>query len=559
MTFASPYDLLFFGQLSIDGACPGMTLRRGNLYVVLEEDEQLADLLLWGTLIDMCDAGVSACVVSPSPVASMKRSGLATRALAAQASGRLAIFSLDNHAESVSGIDRMIEDLQYWRSDDKRLLVIDGAEKWFPQAACAGLRELHEWATGREAAVILLLRATGATGTDMAVELLPYAQMFSGMAGIKSRYGSTTWDIFHWFGPSGLMAKMSYPLRRTESHRLEVPVDEAVQASIEEPAADELKVIAQRSAFLSKEMPVAAWRLVEDHDALLAETGNAVAATVVLSFTPGTDYVELARCVFNLRKRYGTRLKIVVREVNSRLRCNQEALIVRVGANLIVPAEISYARFLSLVAMVQGLVFPRQLPATFELALRQAMPEEEQGYLKPHEFSRALASASERSRILGVQNALLRLHLAYGLLPIDVLRYCNIQRAGDLVTADDRSIYLFLYACRESEIDKALERLFGLPVAELFSTEDRFLSAHLIRQAIADFDVRNRQHAFPDLSAECAVLLAEPRRTAQDAPAMMTAKQGQPQQRYEAPPPAVRRPLFVKGAPTLTNISIQSS
>ena len=81
---------------------------------------------------------------------------------------------------------------------------------------------------------------------------------------------------------------------------------------------------------------------------------------------------------------------------------------------------------------------------------------------------------------------------------------------------------------------------------------------HAIRQAMADFDERNRQHAFPDLSAEFA-LLAGPAEATQNAPATATEKKGQPQQRYEAPPPAVRHPLFVKGAPTLAHISIQSS
>lgn len=361
--------------------------------------------------------------------------------------------------------------------------------------------------------------------------------------------------MLHWFGPSGLLAKASYPLRLDAAHRLAASANDAAPAAVPEPAGDERLVLAQRSAFLPGETPAAGWRLAGGHDSLPAQFGSAAAATVVLAFTPGADPVALARCVFALRRQCGVRLKIVVREVNARLRHSQESLIARVGANLIVPAEIGYARFLSLTAMVQGQVFPHALPATFEQALREATPDDEQGYLAPPAFLRGAAGMLERSRALQVENTLLRLPLAYGLRPLDALRYCRIKRAGDLATADDRSVYLFLYACREADIGRTLERLFSLPVGELFSAEDRFLSPHTIGHALADLEERHRLHAYPDLSAR---LTAEPA-AEHAAPATITAADapnGPPVLRYPAPPSAVSRPLRIRGAPALTDVSV---
>jgi len=170
----------------------------------------------------------------------------------------------------------------------------------------------------------------------------------------------------------------------------------------------------------------------------------------------------------------------------------------------------------------------------------------------------SIAATLQRSRALPVQSALLRLPLAYGLLPLDALRYCRIKRAGDLVTADDRSVFLFLYACRETDLDKTLERLFSLPLGELFSTEDRFLSPHTIRQAIDDLDIRHQQQAFPDLSAELAAVTKAQKPHQQALPAT-TARQQPAVQRHNAPPPAARRPLPVKGTPALNDVLAQLS
>lgn len=546
--------------LALDGAT-SLSLVGGNIYAVAEEDDKLADILLWSTAIDRVEAGGSACVVSAAASTSLAQSGYGARVRAIHAGKQLSILEFTAASDAAQGVQwvrQLVEDLQHLHAGRADLLVLDSAEQWMPEADAEALQVLRDWAAAHHAAVLLLFRLTGAGAKDGVAAMLPLAHHFGGMARLKHRYGAASVEIYHWFATDGLVAKTSWPLQVGAQERLEVPADLTEHPAPAEPAADELLTFAQRSAFLAKESPLGSWHLVDGQDDIAAAVGSAVASTVILSFTPGADYFKLARCVFALRKQCGPRLKIVVREVNSRLRYSQETLLMRLGANLIVPAEISYARFLSMTSMVQGQIFPHRLPPSFEQALRQAMPDEDQGYLAPFEFVRAVATALERSRILHVQNVLLRMPLAYGLLPLDALRYCSIKRAGDLVSADGNSVYLFLYACRETDIDKTLERLFGLPVGELFSTEDRFLSPHTIRQAMADFDARNLQHPFPDLTAEMAGL-AETKSAAPVEAAAPTDKKGPAVQRFQAPPPAVRRPLLVKGTPTLTDVSIPSS
>lgn len=534
---------------------PGLVLATGNLYLLSGEDERLTGSLLWSTLAEGCLSGVSACLVT-NPAATLASSDWAPHAARAAASGRLAVFSLDDAARNDNDwMTRLTDDLQHWHVQRKQLLVLDGAEQWFAPAEGAQFEALQAWAKRTGVAVLLIFRASATEGDDVMPALLPHAHRFAGMARIANRFGVTSLEVFHWFAPSGLMAKTSAPVRLNESSRLEAVPEEPERNAGFEPAADDMLIIARQSVFLPKETPAQGWRLLQDNDDLIAGVGNAVAATVILCFSPRTDFFVLARSVYDLRQRFGARLKIVVREANSRLRYSHETFLARVGANLIIPAEIGYARFLSLISMVQGQVFPHRLPATFEQAVHQAMPDEEHGYLAPRDFSRSVDDAMERSHILHVQNVLLRLPLAYGLMPLDALRYCNLTRAGDLVTADDRNVYLFLYACRETDIDKTLPRLFGLPVGELFRTEDRFMSPRTIRSALADFQSRDRAQAFPDLAAELAVI-AETRVRATAGVRAPVEKKGPAVLRYPAPQAAVRRALAVKGAPTLTDVSV---
>jgi cellulose biosynthesis protein BcsE len=318
-----------------------------------------------------------------------------------------------------------------------------------------------------------------------------------------------------------------------------------------------------RSVFAPQEKAPSGWRITDDDLGLVQALGEgAVAATFVLAFTPDTDFDPLARCLFGLRKRGGPRLKILVREVGSRLRYNQETLAVRLGANLVVPAELSTARFLSLSTMVQGQVFPHSLPSSYEQALKQAMPEQERGYLPPAEFTRAVRTALAHSRVLGLEVALLRLPLAYGLLPLDALHHCKVKRAGDLCTADAASVYVFLYACRENDVDTTLERLFTLPVGELFTGDDRLLSPRAIEDVLRDFDTRRATGRFPDLSGELARLMAVPASPARPGPqtqATAPNATAAPQAvnlpaHYPAPPPAVPAPLALRPS-TPTHVS----
>lgn len=552
-------------KLRLEGLSPAALLLSGNIYAVAEEDDRLAASLIWGTLAENCGNGNSSCLVSLSdPEKTLAASALEEQILPYFENRKLTVLEAGSGIEKLSAkarLRRFVEELQHWKLARRQLIVVDGAELLFAELNISVLHTLRDWAERHGSILLFVFRQGGHNSNEALDGVVRWAQCFAGMARIKSRYGAASWEIFHWFNPGGLVANKTFPLRCGPEGLLEVIEESNSSMQAVEPAVDETQIIAVRTAFLPKETMPGEWRIVNDDlEAMPALVSGAVAATVVLSFTPSTNFNLVARCVFDLRKQCGPRLKIVIREVNSRFRYSQETLAVRLGANLIVPAEISYVRFLSLTSMVQGQVFPHNLPASYEKALADAMPEQEQGYLAPEDFTRSVQTILERSRVLNVQNAMVRLPLAYGLQPFDALRYCTIKRDGDLCTSDDTNVYVFLYACRESDIDKTLDRLFGLPVSELFSTEERYLTARGIEEGIQEFEDRRLAGNFPDLTIELAAIAeatVRPERTA--APLAAVEQKGPATVRYSAPPPAVRRPLPLRGTPTLTDVSVTNS
>jgi len=319
--------------------------------------------------------------------------------------------------------------------------------------------------------------------------------------------------------------------------------DKAPQQAFE-VAADEDAVIITRAALPAEQPPPAAWHVAESLEALRTAAAAATAATLVLHYDPATSLDALARIVFGLRQSRGSRIKIVVREINVRMRYSQEQLIMRLGANLVVAAEVVFSRFLGLVDMVQGQVFSRPLAADYEAAVMAVAEVPERGYLTPRVFAETVAAIMRRARVLNIQSALIRLPLVRGLSPADALRYCSVRRSGDLCTADADSVYVFLFACRESDIGFTLDRLFRLPVSELFEGEERCLSPETIRHALETLAEAAAAAQWPDLGAAFSAGAGPAEQAAQVVPSASPSRVGV----RRAPAPAVRRPLPLRHA-----------
>lgn len=518
----------------------------GRVYVVVYDEAAPILAVVWPMLLAAGETGPALWLTERDPerelASPMAQAGEVRRALD---TGRIKSFQWGG--APAPGLRRVLEELDYFGAAKGGLVVIDGAEWLF---AGAGPGETDSiiaacWRWAEQNACALLLLCTRRAGrADPADALRQATQRLGGFARFRRSDDRLWWDVFHWFGAERTVAGRSFRLSERADGGMAVEEDDAPQAA-PEPAVDEDAVFITRAALPGKQLPPTAWNITEDFDALGMAVATATAATIILHYDQATLLDTLTRALFGLRQLCGTRIKIVVREINVRMRYSQEQLLMRLGANLVVPAEVSFSRFSSLVAMIQGQIFSRPLDANYEATVSGVVAVPERGYLAPANFIEVVAMAMERVHLLDIQNVLIRLPLTPSLTPFDALRYCSMKRPGDLCTADGESVYIFLFACRESDIEFTLDRLFRLPVPELFEGEVRYLSPETIRQAMEELSARAAQGKLADLGPVLAAV-SQKQPTAETKAAWAAGSDNLLHRR--APSPALRRPLSLRSA-----------
>jgi cellulose biosynthesis protein BcsE len=533
---------------------PAASLMPGNVYAVIEDGIDIASSLIGATLLDAAEGAGHVCLISSRKgIASvLGRSDACVTLAHAVATAHIAVLQYEAPSDPAPAARLgagLIEEIEHFGHRGNALIVIDEAERFLTDDEARQnvlMRQWRNWAEERNNIVLLVYRGRAQDNDRTLTALLAAMRCLGGLVRIRDAYQATIWEIFHWFHERGAQAGTSLRLERDTGGKFALSEHRVLQDV--EAAADDKIVFAVRAALLPTEQALPCWQMLGELDEMQFRASGAQAATVVLGFSSAISFERVARCVFALRQKCGPRLKIVVREVNVRMRQNQEALAIHLGANLIIPSGISLSRVASLMAMVQGQVFPHILPASYEEGLADVMPLQEQGYLAPDNFISAVSAHLARSQARRAQSVLVVLPLAYKLAPLDALRYCHIERDGDLYTADQGNVYLFLSACRDADVGQTLERLFRLPVSELFDGENRFLTLSDIKQAVNELALCSARGALPDLAPELALI----EREAHGAPAQMRAliakieKNGPQENHYSAPAPSVRRALPVR-------------
>jgi cellulose biosynthesis protein BcsE len=498
------------------------------VYWVSYADDAPLDNLVWATLVRASEAmGRAVWITAADPDPVFAAGGpLQQRLAAAVDSGNIRTFT----AGTPEGISRVLEELDYFAGMDDQLILIEQADRFLFASQSPGidavLRQLCQWARQHRCAV--LLQVPAGSVQPVAVPVL------SGVARLDVQSRSPHWTVDYWFADAAVVAHQAYRLGIRKDGWL--CMEEAlslVEAGEQSGILDEGRVVVSRAALTGHAAP-AGWEVLESNDLFSARLSGLVAATLLLHFDSTLSMESLAHTVFTLRQMFGARVKIVVREVNAHLRYNQEHLLFQAGANLVIPAEVNFTRVLGLLDALMGQVYVRVLPADFDVFLGQVRQPRTHGFQPLPEFVATVRQAIGHGHHLSVAHALVRLLPPPGLKPLEVLASLETQRMGDLYTADDESIYVFFYSCREEHVDLAMDRLFRIPVSELSEGEVRFLSLETIAQAI---DALSRRQVESERATE---KVSEPVQKT-SANRMSPAPQ-------RPPVPARRRPLPLRAA-----------
>lgn len=265
-------------------------------------------------------------------------------------------------------------------------------------------------------------------------------------------------------------------------------------------ALDQWDVIATRASVDHQRGVPSHWRIVENLADVEAAVASSVAATVVVDAGQAADFETRARLVHRLRLSRPLTLKIVVLENLGKLRINSEQALLQLGASAVVYKEMGFSRLLQTLKDINTQSHTRAVPPDYEQTVDGFMPPEERGYQQPAQFCRLVRDILDRTHNIGLSHSLVQLNMLAQTPHLDALRACHTSRHGDLLTADHEAVYVFLFACREPDVEPALKRLFELPLTQLFASDAIDCSDAGIRAMTEHLQASLRQ-GLPDYSA----------------------------------------------------------
>lgn len=331
-------------------------------------------------------------------------------------------------------------------------------------------RVLGRWCALRTAPVIFGHPVPRDLGPVLA-PLHALQDTFEHIASLGTISDQPAWWVDRWNGRQGPLFQVRYGLQTTPAGTLAYSGVQAQGLDVKlVEAPDQLRLIATREALGNLQALPVEWEVVPSWEAAVAAAQDAVAATVLLHAGAASDFTELAYTVHALRRQHPRLLKILVRETRDKLRAHAELALGAAGANRVIYREIGLARLQRQVAELRNTVFPQDVPASAEEAIAPYQPEPVRGYLPPAAFCAQVQRTLERGTRTGLSHGLVRLLLQNRMAHLDALRATRAHRDGDIVTADERSIWVFLYGCAPTDLEATLARVFSMPLTELFAT-----------------------------------------------------------------------------------------
>jgi cellulose biosynthesis protein BcsE len=397
------------------------------------------------------------------------------------------------------GADGFVQELEHFGVNEHGYLIFDQADDLISLhdigMALEQIEILSQWLREHQVtALLVFLRLTDVH----AANLNALMDNLSGIAHLGSDEDGLRLSFDYWQSPEGAVVARHHALGTLDSGLYEViqranaaaesvavgssgqPLQGYANAA-PPPANEPLSYFYMDPDLgsLSSMMP-GHWQQVDSLVGMMHATRNHRAPVVIFCYRADTTLRLLTEAVHTLRVNLGPYAQLIVQEKDASLRYQNEALLLRLGLNLVIHRDVSTPRIPLLLGSLAGQMFNRDVDIDFEAALASVMPSRVRGYQPPTAFVREVRVLLERSAMLNIPFVLLTGLPTQGQSMLDVLSLMKLSRAGDLVTADTRQCYVFLHACQQSVALAAMERILGTSVDEVFET----LSFHVTRDDV---------------------------------------------------------------------------
>ncbi|WP_100913061.1 cellulose biosynthesis protein BcsE [Pseudoalteromonas spongiae] len=355
---------------------------------------------------------------------------------------------------------------------------------------CKALSELYE--------ISLVLLLTGKIAHQKVTLFFEQSTFLRGLGRMTSKNMTHKLYFDFWHHPNGVASNITYTAFFDD--RPYVQLEEQVYEDEPEfqPNLDQVFIAKELLPSDTKLPPN--YMVCNDNESVVNAARANNLATVVLCAARGIDKVKLAGQCYKLRKSRGAWLKIIVKNKDGVLRHHDECVFLTLGVNLILHTTTDVSRLMSQVQAVQGVKFVRSLPKDYKRVLAHANGVSAKGYLRPLEFIDAVKLQREASLSTGISGVLVILDLIKGVEPIDALRLFSVKRNGDIFTANQSQVLLYLHACRENDVTNALERLFRLTISEFFISHIIYSEDLFIEQQCRDLMLAHENSELEDYS-----------------------------------------------------------
>jgi hypothetical protein len=391
------------------------------------------------------------------------------------------------------GTDAFTRELHHYQVGRNSLLIFDQADEFLSlhdtALAVDQARQLSAWAERLNATVLLVFNRAASSPAALAC-LNSLMDELAGLARVGVQEHGLCLAVDYWQGPQGTVVSRRWPLEEDEGTgaykaksgmALSGPMAAPASSPPATPSAP-APALAPESHFLTTDGGLQArwaeslggqWVTCNSALSLLREAMAVSEPTVLLPYARSTDLRQLAELVHTLKLALPGAAKLIVVECDAALRYGQEALLLRLGASLVIHRGAPEARIPLMLGAVRAQ--QAQAPASgigFEAALSSVGVPAESGRVPIGIFVREARASVLRSSVLGVPNALLVGRPKAELTCKDILARLHLPRSGDLLSSDGSVCVVFLSSCPKASLDSALAHAFPAGLKDVFDSWD---------------------------------------------------------------------------------------
>lgn len=390
------------------------------------------------------------------------------------------------------GADSFVKELEQFEIPENSYLLFDQADELLSlhdiSLALDQIDILRKWFDQRKVTALLVFSRSTAEHSGTINALMDHLTGIARLSGDRDGL-EITFD--YWQSPEGTITARNYPLLTLDSGLYEATTRNVSSKQIVEEEKYERRVDPEGGEShyfymdpdlddLTGQVP-GVWQRVDTPIGMMHATRNTRFATCILSFDGESNLQQLAETVHSLRVSLGRYARIVVQEKDASLGHQSEALLLRLGINLVIHRDVPTTRLPTLLESLSGQVFKRDIEVNFEAAVESAFPPKQRSYLPAQGFVREVNATLDRAETIGAPCAMVTGKPMPGLTVVGILTNNVLSRLGDLMSSDGESCYIFLNACPQSEIVVTLEKILGMTVDAAFNDPKLFIQREEIQ------------------------------------------------------------------------------